>query len=117
VACAPRVKDGLDSADPWTAVRAAHAYWNITGQADPAAGVLARHVSARPVGQAAIEALLATGRMPAECEQTLRHLAEAPLRLAYDGSPYGVPHADDAMRDRARALLRLREPRGNAHDG
>jgi hypothetical protein len=108
-ACAPRVKDGLDSADPWTAVRAAHAYWDITGQADPSAGVLARHVSARPVGQAAIEALLGIGRMPAECEQTLRRLADAPARLVYDGSPYGVPHADDVMRDRARALLRFQE--------
>ena len=109
LACAPRVKDGLDSADPWTAVRAAHAHWNITGQARPSACVLARHVSARPVGQAAIEALLGMSRMPAECEQTLRHLADAPARLAHDGTPYGVPHADDAMRDRARALLCLQE--------
>jgi hypothetical protein len=117
VACAPRVKVGLDSADPWTAVRAAHAYWNITGQPDPSADVLARHVSARPVGQAAIEALLGMKRMPAECEQTLRHLADAPARLASDGSPYGVPHADDAMLDRARALLRFQEPRGSGRDG
>ena len=109
VTCAPRVKDGLDSADAWTAVPAAHTYWNITGQADPSAGVLARHVSARPAGQAAIEALLEMSLMPTECEQTLRRLADASARLAFDGSPYGVPHADDAMRDRARALLRSQE--------
>lgn len=102
------MKDDLDSADPWTAVRAAQAHWNITGQMEPSIGVLARHISARPVGQAAIDALLEMGRMPAQCEQTLRHLADSPARLAYDGTSYGVPHADDAIRDRARALLRLK---------
>lgn len=108
-ACAPRIAAGLGSTDPWTAVRAAGAYWNVTGQADPCAGVLARHVSAQPAGRSALEALLAMSRLPAECLQTVRHLAQAPARLAYDGSPNWAPHADDVMRDNARALLHSQE--------
>lgn len=107
--CAPRIAAGLDSTDPWTAVRAATAYWNITRQADPGAAVLARRVSARPDGQAAVEALLAVRRLPAECRQTVHRLAFAPARLVYDGSPHWAPHADDILRDNARALLRSQE--------
>lgn len=90
-------------------MRAAGAYWNVTGQADPCVGVLARHVSAQPAGRAALEALLAMSRLPAECLQTVRHLAHALARLAYDGSPNWAPHADDVMRDNARALLLSQE--------
>lgn len=108
-ACAPRIAKVLGSGDAWTAVRAADAYWKITGETDPCAGVLARHVSAEPAGQAAIATLLAMSRLPRQCLQMVRHLAHAPHRLAHDGFQNGAAHADDVMRDNARALLRLQE--------
>jgi hypothetical protein len=108
-ACTPRIAKGLDSTDPWTAVRAADAYWTITGETDPCADVLARHVSAKPAGQAAIAILLAMSRLPRQCLQIVCHLAYAPHRLAYDGFQNGTAHADDVMRDNARALLRLQD--------
>jgi len=108
-ACAPRIAEGLGSADPWTAVRAAEAYWKITGETDPCAGVLARHVSAAPAGQAAIASLLEMHQLPRQCLPVLHHLAYAPHRLAHDGSQNGASHADDVMRDNARALLGLQE--------
>jgi hypothetical protein len=68
-----------------------------------------RHVSAEPAGQAAIATLLAMSRLPRQCLQMVRHLAHAPHRLAHDGFQNGAAHADDVMRDNARALLRLQE--------
>ena len=106
-AYAPRIAPGLDSAGPWTAVRAAEAYWKITGQTEPCADVLARHVSAKPPGFTAVATLLAMSRLPAQCLPMVRHLADAPRGLAFDGFQNGAAHADDVMRDNARALLRL----------
>jgi hypothetical protein len=108
-ACAPRIAEGLGSVDPWTAVRAAEAHWKITGETDPCVGVLARHVSAAPAGQAAIATLLEMHQLPGQCLRVLCHLAYAPHRLAHDGAQNGASHADDVMRDNAGALLRLRE--------
>lgn len=108
-ACAPRIAKGLGSTDAWTAVWAADAYWKITGQTDPCADALARHVSAEPAGQAAIATLLAMRQLPRQCVRVLCHLAYAPHRLAHDGAQNGTAHADDVMRDNARALLRLQD--------
>lgn len=108
-ACAPRIAKGLGSTDAWTAVQAADAYWKITGKTDPCADVLARHVSAAPAGQAAIATLLAMRQLPRQCVRVLCHLAYAPHRLAHDGFQNGTAHADDVMRDNARALLRLQD--------
>jgi hypothetical protein len=108
-ACASRIAEGFGSADPWTAVRAAEAYWKITGEAGRCAGVLARHVSAQPAGQAAITTLLEMRQLPRQCVRVLGHLAYAPYRLAWDGRPSTAAHADDVMRDSARALLHLQE--------
>jgi hypothetical protein len=108
-ACAPRIAKGLGSTDAWTAVWAADAYWKITGKTDPCADVLARHVSAAPAGQAAIATLLAMRQLPRQCVRVLCHLAYAPCRLAHDGFQNGTAHADDVMRDNARALLRLQD--------
>lgn len=107
--CASRIAQGLDSGDQWTAVRAAEAYWRITGETGRCADVLARHVSARPVGTAAVAALLEMRQVPRQCVRTLAHLVYTPQRLVWDGTPGGAMHADDVTRDNARALLRLRE--------
>jgi hypothetical protein len=88
-------------------VLAAEAYWKITGETDPCAGVLARHVSAKPAGQAAVATLLEMRQLPRKCLRALCHLAYAPHRLAHDGFQNGTAHADDVMRDNAGALLRL----------
>jgi hypothetical protein len=108
-ACAPRIAEGMGSGDAWIAVRAADAYWKITGETDPGADVLARHVSAHPAGQSALTTLLAMRRRPEESLQAVGHLAYAPRRLAPDGFQNGTPHADDVMRDNALALLHLPE--------
>jgi hypothetical protein len=86
------------------------ACWKITGQTDPCADVLARHVSAKPAGYTAVATLLAMSRLPRQCLPMVRHLAYAPCRLAFDGFQNGAAHADDVMRDNARALLRLQGP-------
>lgn len=44
----------------------------------------------------------------------VRHLAYAPRRIAFDGLRNGTAHADDVMRDNARALLRLHGKDGRA---
>jgi hypothetical protein len=108
-ACASRIAEGFGSADPWTAVRAAQAYWKVSGEADRCADVLARHVSAKPAGQAAITTLLEMCQLPRQCVHELRRLAYAPHRLAWDGGPGTAAHADDVLQDSARALLHLHE--------
>jgi HEAT repeats len=108
-ACASRIAEGFSSADPWTAVHAAEAYWKITGEADRCADVLARHVGEQPAGQAAITTLLEMRQLPRQCVHELRRLAYAPHRLAWDGGPGPAAHADDVLRDSARALLHLQE--------
>ncbi len=108
-ACTSRIAEKFGSADPWTAVQAAEAYWNITGQAGRCTDVLARHISPLPAGQAAINTLLKMRQRPGQCVRVLCHLAYAPYRLAWDGTRSAAAHADDVMRDNARALLRLQE--------
>ena len=107
-ACALRISDHLDSSGAWTAVRAAHAYWRITGETQRCAEVLAEHVSEAPVGQAAVEALLEMRIVPEQCTGALHYLAYAPQRLAHDGFQSAAAHADDVLRDNSRALLELR---------
>lgn len=103
--CAARIAEGLDSPNEWTEIRAAEAYWRITGETALCARVLARHVSETPAGQESIEVLLEMRHFPEQAFDTLHHLAHAPRRLAHDGRQDGSMHADDVLRDNARALL------------
>jgi hypothetical protein len=107
--CAARIEGDLQSAGAWTAVRAAQTLRHISGETQRSAEVLARHVSEAPVGQAAIAALLEMRHLPEQCVATLHHLAHAPQRLAHDGTQNGAEHADDVLKDQARALLGLRD--------
>lgn len=103
--CAKRIAEELDSPREWTEIRAADAYWRITGEKARCARTLARHVSETPAGQESIEVLLEMRHFPEQALDTLHHLAHAPRRLAHDGRQDGSVHADDKLRDNAQALL------------
>ena len=49
------------------------AYWRITEETGLCADVLAHHVSAKPVGQAAVATLAEMRQVPGQCLQVLRN--------------------------------------------
>jgi hypothetical protein len=103
--CAARIADELASPHEWTEIRAAEAYWRITGETARCAEVLARHISETPAGRDAIEVLLEMRHLPEQALDTLHRLAHASRRLAHDGRQDGSAHDDDKLRDNAQALL------------
>ncbi|HEV2638554.1 MAG TPA: HEAT repeat domain-containing protein [Actinocrinis sp.] len=109
VDCVPLLTKLMDGPKTWPSVRAARAYWQITGDARRPIALLARHVAATPLGLFAVSALLEMRRCPDEVLRTLHHLADAPQRLIPHSSSGQVSgqHDDDTLRDRARALLAL----------
>ncbi|WP_328459761.1 HEAT repeat domain-containing protein [Actinoplanes sp. NBC_00393] len=84
-------------------VRAAVAYWHVTGDAAPVVPVLLRHLTGGPSGLIAVECLGTIGPAAEAAVPVLRAAVESPYRLSPAG--YDGVRQDEAWRDACAAAL------------
>ncbi|MEU4425460.1 hypothetical protein AB0F81_32970 [Actinoplanes sp. NPDC024001] len=70
----------FDSGNEWQALRAAVAYWHVTGDPEPVVPVLLRHLVCSPRGMIAVKCLGDIGPAAGAAEPVLRAAVESPYR-------------------------------------
>ncbi|MEU9235174.1 hypothetical protein [Streptomyces subrutilus] len=101
----PVIEPLLSAGYDWIRNAAAAAHHAVTGSPDLAVPVLAKLVSASPVGLSALKALAAIGAVPDELRPTLRAFAFSPTRLLSDTPLNEDGHPDEELRTLAWRLL------------
>ncbi|MFK0222595.1 hypothetical protein ACIQWN_30940 [Streptomyces vinaceus] len=109
---ADAVRRRMDSPGAWTRVAAAHAYWRITGDAEPAMAVVVAEVDPDWTGNPALPTREAVRRLggigaPAASAPLLRRILEAEERLAHPYENVRILADEAYVRTLTGALARM----------